>query len=163
LFEYTHLKWYRTPTKRQKCQKYFGRLISKYSRRMFCDPIPSPDVIIPDPKPSAQCAKAARAAQTVLSQLTRAFHYRDRHVFARLYMQYVRPHLEFASPAWSPWTEADKAVLEKIQPRAVSMVSGLKGESYEEKLKELGLSTLEERRHQADMLQTFKIVRQSRP
>jgi hypothetical protein len=110
-------------------------------------------------KPSAQCAKAARAAQTVLSQLTRAFHYRDKHVYVRLYMQYVRPHLEFASPAWSPWTEADKAVLEKIQRRAVSMVSGLKGESYEEKLKELGLPTLEERRHQADMLQTFKILR----
>jgi ribonuclease P/MRP protein subunit RPP40 len=39
------------------------------------------------------------------------------------------------------------------------MVSGLKGASYEEKLLELGLPTLEERRHQADMIQTFKIVR----
>ncbi len=39
------------------------------------------------------------------------------------------------------------------------MVSGLKGTEYEERLKELGLITLEERRHQADMLQTFKIVR----
>ena len=39
------------------------------------------------------------------------------------------------------------------------MVSGLKGAVYEERLKELGLTTLEERRHQADMLQTFKIVR----
>jgi hypothetical protein len=49
--------------------------------------------------------------------------------------------------------------LEKIQRRAVTMVSGLKGESYEEKLLELGLPTLEERRRQADMIQTFKIVR----
>ncbi len=39
------------------------------------------------------------------------------------------------------------------------MVSGLKGKEYKERLKELGLTTLEERRHQADMLQTFKIVR----
>ncbi len=31
---------------------------------------------------------------------------------------------------------------------------------YEKRLKELGLTTLEERRHQADMLQTFKIVRE---
>jgi hypothetical protein len=38
------------------------------------------------------------------------------------------------------------------------MISGLKG-TYEEKLKELDITTLEERRHQADMLQTFKIVR----
>jgi len=110
-------------------------------------------------KPSSQCALAARTAQTVLSQLSRAFHYRDRHVFKRLYVQYVRPHLEFASVAWTPWHEADKAVLERIQQRAVSMISGLKGATYEEKLAELGLTTLEERRHQADMLQTFKIMR----
>jgi ribonuclease P/MRP protein subunit RPP40 len=67
--------------------------------------------------------------------------------------------LEFAAVAWSPWLEADKAVLEKIQQRAVSMVSGLKGTTYEEKLKELGLTSLEERRHQIDMTQTFKIIR----
>ena len=71
----------------------------------------------------------------------------------------MRPHLEFASVAWSPWFEADKAVLEKIQQRAVAMISGLKGDSYEERLRELGLTTLEERRHQADMVQTFKILR----
>ncbi len=48
-------------------------------------------------KPAAQCAKAAKTAQGVLGQLTQAFHYRDRHVFMRLYKQYVRPHLEFSS------------------------------------------------------------------
>ncbi len=101
-------------------------------------------------------AQAAKRAQTVLSQITRAFHYRDRHIFKRLYVQYVRPHLEFASVAWSPRFEADKAVLEKIQQRAVAMISGLKGNSYEERLRELGLTTLEERRHQTDMIQTLR-------
>jgi hypothetical protein len=109
-------------------------------------------------KQASQCKKAARTAQVVLSQISRAFHYRDRHIFLRLYKQYVRPHLEFSSPAWSPWLEADKEVLEKIQKRAVNMVSGLKASTYEEKLKELGLTTLEERRHQTDMVQVFKIV-----
>lgn len=109
-------------------------------------------------KPSGQCKKAARTAQTVLSQLTRAFHYRDRHVFVRLYIQYVRPHLEFSSPAWSPWLAGDKEVLEKVQKRAIRMVSGLRADSYEGRLSELGLTTLEERRHQADMVQTYKIV-----
>ena len=56
-------------------------------------------------------------------------------------------------------SDGDKAVLEKIQRRAVSMISGLKGESYEEKLLELDLPSLEERRHQADMVQSFKIVK----
>ncbi len=110
-------------------------------------------------KPSLQCAQAAKTAQSVLSQISRAFHYRDRHTFKKLYVQYVRPHLEFAVTSWSPWLEADKSCLEKIQQRAVSMISGLKGATYEEKLKEIGLTTLEERRHQADMLQAFKIIR----
>ena len=68
----------------------------------------------------------------------------------------MRPHLEFASPAWSPWTETDKAVIEKVQMRAVSCISGLQG-TYEDKCRELGLDTLEERRRKQDLLQTYKI------
>ena len=73
-------------------------------------------------------------------------------------MQYDRPHVEFASPAWSPWTEHDKATHEKIQIRAVNLVAGLKGNSYEEKCNELGLETLEKRRVKQDLLQTYKIL-----
>ena len=39
-------------------------------------------------KPKAQCAKAARTTQTVLSQIARAFHYRDKQVFLKLYSTY---------------------------------------------------------------------------
>ncbi len=109
-------------------------------------------------KPGAQCAKAAQTASTVLSQLSRAFHLRERHTFIRLYKQYVLPHLEFAIQAWSPWLQKDKETLEKVQRRAVGMVSGLKGRTYEERLEELDMTTLEERRHQLDMFQTFKII-----
>jgi hypothetical protein len=109
-------------------------------------------------KPSAQCRRAARTAQTVLGQLARGIHNRDRNIFLRLYQQYVRPHLEFASPAWSPWQEGDKECLEKVQRRAVGMIAGLKSRDYSERLKELGLTTLEERRHQLDMVQVYKIV-----
>jgi hypothetical protein len=110
-------------------------------------------------KPAAQCGKAARTGQMVLGQLSRAFHYRDRHVFLKLYMQYVRPHLESASPAWAPWMEGDKESLEKVQRRAINMISGLRSQQYGDKLSELGLCTLEERRHQLDMVQTFKILK----
>jgi hypothetical protein len=37
------------------------------------------------------------------------------------------------------------------------MVSGLQSRDYEDRLKELGLTTLEERRHQADMLLMYKL------
>ncbi len=109
-------------------------------------------------KPAAQCLKAARTAQTVLGQIGRAFHYRDRHTFIKLYKQYVRPHLEFSTQAWSPWSVADKECLEKVQKRAVNMVTGLASTSYEEKLAEVGLLKLEERRHQSDMHLLHKIM-----
>jgi ribonucleases P/MRP protein subunit RPP40 len=80
-------------------------------------------------KPTAQCARAAKMAQTVLGQLSRTFHYRDRHIFL-LYKQYVRPHLEFSSPPWAPWTEGDRNCLEKVQQRAIKMVSGLKSNIF---------------------------------
>ena len=64
----------------------------------------------------------------------------------RLYKQNVMPHLEFAAPTWAPWTVADKQVLERVQERAVKMVSGLASQSYRDRLKELGMLSLEERR-----------------
>ena len=108
-------------------------------------------------KPSTHCKKVADIASAVLRQLAKNFHYRDRHIFKKLYVQYVRPHVEFASPAWSPWNETDKAVIEKVQIKAVNMISGLAGKTYEEKCLELGLETLEERRKKQDLLQTYKI------
>ena len=111
-----------------------------------------------DLKPSEQCAKAASTANAVLGQISRAFHYRDRWTFVRLYKLYVRPHLEFAVAAWSPWTAADKECLERVQKRAISMVSGLGEMSYEDRLKELGLTTLETRRAEMDLVETYKIM-----
>ena len=110
-------------------------------------------------KPASQCRAAARTAQTVLSQIGRTFHYRDRHIFVKLYKQYVRPHLEFSTVAWSPWSESDKDVIEDVQRRAIRMVSGLTGRTYDDKLDELGLTTLTERRHQVDMQQVYKILK----
>ncbi len=64
-----------------------------------------------------------RFEEFVFSTLVR--HYKpsqlqDRHVFIRLYKQYVRPHLVFSTQAWSPWTEADKSYLEKNKSKASS-------------------------------------------
>ncbi len=109
-------------------------------------------------KPADQCKSAARTAQAVLGQITRAFHYRDRHVFVRLYKQYVRPHLEFCTQAWAPWNEEDINCLEKVQQKALNMVSGLRARTYEARLEELGLTSLAERRHQADMAMVHRIV-----
>ena len=102
-------------------------------------------------KQSRQCQKAAQTAHTVLAQILRAFHYRDRHVYISLYKQYVRPHLEFAVAAWAPWTKTDIECLEKVQMKAVKSVSGLRGRTYEERIQELGLPSLQGGGHGPDL------------
>ena len=52
----------------------------------------------------------------------------------------------------------DIKALEDVQRRPVRMTSGLKGGSYEEKLKEVGMCSLEDRRARGDAIQTWKIL-----
>ena len=40
----------------------------------------------------------------------------------------------------------------------MKQISGLKQANYNERLKKLGMLTLEERRHQAGMIMTYKIL-----
>ena len=109
-------------------------------------------------KPSLHCIKAVKKAYSILGQMSRAVTYRDRKTWVNLYKQYIRPHLEYCVQAWSPWTEQDKKLLESVQERAIKMVSGLLSNEYLERLAELGLPTLEERRCRGDMIQVWKIL-----
>ena len=65
-------------------------------------------------KPSMHCKEAANKANGFLGNPGRSFHFPDRHTFVRLYKTYVRCHLEFSVPAWSPWSATDIDVLEKV-------------------------------------------------
>ena len=109
-------------------------------------------------KPTMQCARAANRANAILGQLSRAVSYRDKDTFMRLYKVYVRPHLEYAVVSWSPWTAQDKEMLEKVQRRAVGMVSNIRGRTYEARLTELDMTTLADRRVRGDMIATYKIM-----
>ena len=52
----------------------------------------------------------------------------------------------------------DVKVLEDVQKRAIRMTSELKGSSYEEKLTEVGMPTLSNRRIRGDMKQVWKVL-----
>ena len=56
------------------------------------------------------------------------------------------------------WLKGDIYMLESVQRKAVKMVAGLKGELIEERCKELNLYSLEKRRWDQDLKQTFKIL-----
>ena len=109
-------------------------------------------------KPSLQCAKAAKTANAVLGQISRAVSYRDKVTFLKLFRTYVRPHLEYCVAAWCPWTQGDKDILENVQRRAIGMVTNFKGRTYEEKLAEAGMITLEARRKRGDLIQAYRTL-----
>ena len=109
-------------------------------------------------KPSLQCAKAAMKANQVLGQLLRTFQCRNKDVLTQLYKVFVRPHLEYAVQAWSPYTMKDIDLLEKVQRRMVRQISGIKG-TYEEKLVQIGLTTLQDRRERGDCIEIFKMMK----
>ena len=70
----------------------------------------------------------------------------------------MRPQLEYGVSAWNPCLKRDIETLERVQRRATKKAPGLRGYEYEERLRILGLTTLEERRIRGDLIQQFKIV-----
>ena len=69
----------------------------------------------------------------------------------------VRPHLEYCIQAWNPYLRKDVDMFEKIQG-ATKLIPGLRDLTYEERLKECGLTTLETRRLRGDQIEVFKIL-----
>ena len=70
----------------------------------------------------------------------------------------VRPVLEYASPVWSPVKRGKIEQLESVQRRMTKIIPVLKKKPYSERLKQLGLPTLEYRRLRTDLIQIYKII-----
>jgi ribonuclease P/MRP protein subunit RPP40 len=94
----------------------------------------------------------------VLGMLLRTFEYRDLDLIKSLYTTFVRPHLEFAVSVWSPHTQGDIDILEKVQRGATKLVPSLRKLDYEDRLKAMGLTKLELRRERGDMIQFYKLI-----
>ena len=85
--------------------------------------------------------------------------YKDTKLSIPLYKVIVRPHLEYCIQAWKPYRKKDIDTFQRIQRRATKIIPKLRNLSYEERLTECGLTTLETRRLRGEQIEVFKILK----
>ncbi|GAB0189509.1 mitochondrial enolase superfamily member 1 [Grus japonensis] len=115
--------------------------------------------VLMDEKLNRRRALAAWRADCVRGGVRRSETGRSREVSPPLYSAVVRPHLEYRVQLWGPQYRRDIELLESVQRMAMKLMGRLEPLFYEDRLRELGLFSLEKRRLGGDLIVAFQYLK----
>ena len=115
-------------------------------------------IITKDLKWPQQTEKGYKTANKTHGSIARNFKYKNREMMLPLNKSLVLPHLEYTLQFWSPHLQRDIIKIEKVQRKASKMIPEITNHSYSQRLKDLNLISLQQRRLRGQLIEVFKYL-----